>query len=53
MYSDLEGAVVGKCPGSINGQQFLIQNCKVVPHVAKERVSYSVAMLTGLCNISV
>ena len=29
MYSDLEGAVVGKCPGSINGQQFLIQNCKV------------------------
>ena len=29
MYSDIEGAVIGKCPGSINGQQFLIQNCKV------------------------
>lgn len=28
MYSDIEGSVVGKCPGSINGQQFLIQNCK-------------------------
>ena len=30
MYSDIEGAVIGKCPGSINGQQFLIQNCKVL-----------------------
>lgn len=29
MYSDIEGTVVGKLPGSINGQQFLIQNCKV------------------------
>jgi len=29
MYSDLEGTVVGKLPGSIDGQQFLIQNCKV------------------------
>ena len=29
MYLDIEGTVIGKCPGSIKGQQFLIQNCKV------------------------
>ena len=29
MYSDLEGVTVGKMPDDVNGQQFLIQNCKV------------------------
>ena len=51
MYSDIEGTVIGKCPGSINGQQFLIQNCKVCGILIMQKNVLNGAV--GLRNISV
>lgn len=36
MFESLRDETIGKLPGEINGQQFIIQNCQVVFHNKKK-----------------